>query len=470
MKRLFSSLVLSFACLSALAVGQLTGILTQEMLNAPGDVFFVRGEMTLAGATITVPQGKTLVFTGGTLDGGEIVGTGTSIQMLQTRPAFGLGLVISGKWNVPEVHDGWFAFDDSEEFVSNQIIKNVFALSNDETPCHIFFEENRTYFFEMPYKGRGDFGHMVGSKIVDGKSRKDYSEILYDKFDFLRIFTIPSNTHLTVNNRWKMLPTSIGAYFVFWEYGKRDITVDGKGTISGDNDWHRYDTPVYSTNYYGEWGHLFRCVRCTNFVFRDITLSDSFGDCIIFSGSYNPDEKESRWSSGLVVENVKILRARRNGIAVGARNVSVRNCHFEGCGSSSAKGTAPRCAIDFEPDGVTTYSSIGNRNVLMENCTFLDNYYDVASSVNNLPGYGKVATTVKNCHFTSRIRITATYWIKFENCYIPSLFKKSDNSKYTSRFIEFVNCEFGEDKETVQGHFRPETNKFTDCKYTTGKK
>ena len=172
MKRLFSSLVLSFACLSALAVGQLTGILTQEMLNAPGDVFFVRGEMTLAGATITVPQGKTLVFTGGTLDGGEIVGAGTSIQMLQTRPAFGLGLVISGKWNVPEVHDGWFAFDDSEEFVSNQIIKNVFALSNDETPCHIFFEENRTYFFEMPYKGRGDFGHMVGSKIVDGKSRK----------------------------------------------------------------------------------------------------------------------------------------------------------------------------------------------------------------------------------------------------------------------------------------------------------
>ena len=180
MKRFFVFLVLSSICFSASAVGQITGILTQEMLNVPGDVFFVRGDMTLADTTVTVPAGKTLVFAGGSLDGGKIVGTGTSIQMLQTRPAFGLNLIVSGTWNVPEVHDGWFAFDDSKEFVSNQIIKNLLAFSNDETPCHIFFEENRTYFFELPYKGRADLGEVVTYKMVDGEKKRNYSEIFTD--------------------------------------------------------------------------------------------------------------------------------------------------------------------------------------------------------------------------------------------------------------------------------------------------
>lgn len=470
MKRLIFLVLFSLICSYGMAVGQLTGILTQEMLNTAGDVFLVRGDCTLAGATVTVPEGKTLVFTGGSIDGGEIVGKGTSVQMLQMRPAFGLNLVISGTWNVPEVHDGWFAFDDSKEFVSNQIIKNILALSNDETPCHIYFEEDRTYYFCLPYNGRGDFGKMVSTSVVDGKTKRNYSDILYDKFDFLRIFTIPSNTHLTVNNTLKMIPTSIGAYFVFWEYGKKSITIDGGGTISGENDGHLYEKPVMSTDYFGEWGHLFRCVCCHDFVFRDITLSDSYGDCIIYSGSYNPDEKKTRWASNLTIERVKILRARRNGIAVGARNVKISDCYFEGCGTDAVKGTLPRCAIDFEPDEVASFPTIGNQNVVMENCTFKDNYYDIASSVNNLPGYGKVATTIRNCRLSSGIRIRATYWMKFENCYIPSLYKKPDNTPYSSRYIEFENCEFGEGKEAVEFHFsKSSTNKFTNCKFNSKK-
>ena len=210
MKRLFIILVLSCISFSAMSLGRLTGILTQEMLDAEGEVFFVRADYTLAGATITVPAGKMLVFTGGSLDGGEIVGTETSIRMLQIRPAFGLELVISGTWNVPEVHDGWFAFDESEEVASNGIIKNILAFSNDATPCHIYFDEKRTYYFEMPYKGRADVGEMVSYQMVDGKKKRNYNDIINDKFDFLRIFTIPSNTHLTINSTLKMLPTGLG--------------------------------------------------------------------------------------------------------------------------------------------------------------------------------------------------------------------------------------------------------------------
>ena len=439
------------------------------MLNAAGEVFIIKGDYTLAGATVTVPSGKTLVFSGGALDNGELVGTGTSIRMMQTQPAFGLTLDISGTWNVPEVHDRWFAFDNSKEFVSNRIISNLLAFSNDATPCHIFFEEDRTYYFELPYKGRSDIGNMVSYKIEDGAKKRNYGEMYNEEYSFLRIFTIPSNTHLTVNNTLKMLPTTLGAYFVFWEYGKENITVDGKGTIAGDNDWHLYTSPYAGKYYYGEWGFLFRCFKCKNFIFKDITLSDAFGDCIIYTGAHLKSEMGSRVSSDLTIDNVKILRARRNGIAVGARNVIIRNCHFEDCGTERVHGTSPRCGIDFEPDGLASYAGIGNENVLMENCTFKDNYYDVGSFRNNVRQYGKIATTIKNCVFHSPLKIEGTYWMRFENCYIPFL----HNSKYeTSRLLysyhmEFVNCEFGELDDVSVNRARALSNKFVNCKYNT---
>ena len=445
-------------------------VLTQNMLDSADGSFVIKKNYDLLGNTVVIPDGLVLSFAGGSVDNGELCGTNSKVDVKGPSPVFGLNIRISGTWCVPEVHDGWFAFDDSPEFSSNKLINNLLAFSNDSTFCHIRFDEKRIYYFELPYKGRADLGNMVSIKEEKGKIKRNTAEIYNDEYAFLRIFTIPSNTHLTINNTWKMRPTSVGAYFVFWEYGKERVTVDGNGSIAGDNEWHRYDSPFSGKSYYGEWGHIFKCIRCKDFTFRDITLSDAFGDCIIYSGSRYPKEHNTRWASDLTLENVKILRARRNGVAVGARHVRIRDCYFEGCGSEEVKGTAPRSAVDFEPDNVTSYSSIGNVDVIMENCTFVNNYFDVASSVNNLPGFGKIATTVKNCRFSSKVRLSATYWMRFENCYFPELTKKSDNSQYVSKHIEFVNCEFGEEEDSVQGHFSKATNKFTNCKFNTKKK
>ena len=452
------------------ALGIPDAVLTQEMLDGATNTFVVRKNYNLLGKTLVVPDGLSLLFVAGSIDNGELQGKNSSVEVLGKSPVFGLDLKISGTWNVPEVHDGWFAFDDSEGFVSNQIIKNILAFSGDETPCHIFFEEERVYFFELPYKGRTDLANLVSTKIVDGKRKHNYNELYNNEFAYLRIFTIPSNTHLTINNTLKMLPTNQGAYFVFWEYGKENIIVDGTGTIAGDNDWHLYDSPFLGKSYYGEWGHVFNCVRCKNFTFKDITVSDAFGDGIYFSGSYYQNEKHSRWASNLVIDNVKILRARRNGVVVGARNVKISGCYFEGCGTDAIKGTAPRSAIDFEPDYVVDFPSIGNRDVTMENCTFVSNYYDIASSVNNLPSFGKTATVIKNCQLTSGVKISATYWMRFENCYIPFLVERKGNTQYLSKHIEFVNCVFGEDEVSALGHFSKATNTFTNCRYGVDKK
>lgn len=453
-------------------LGRTDGILTQEMLDASTGTFVVRKDYNLLGQTLVVPEGLCLSFSSGSIDNGELCGSRSRIEVKSNAPIFGLDLKISGTWDVPVVYDGWFAFDSSPDFVSNQIISNLLAFSDDSTPCHVLFEEDRTYYFELPFKGAANVGDKVSFQMVDGKKKRNYAEIYNDEYSYLRIFTIPSNTHLTVNNTLKMLPTNLGAYFVFWEYGKENVTVDGTGTIAGDNDWHRRDSPFAGTSYYGEWGHLFKCIRCSNFTFRDITLSDAFGDCIIYSGSYYPVEKNDRWASKLTMENVKILRARRNGVAVGARDVVIRHCHFEGCGTKEVRGTAPKSAIDFEPDQVKNYPEIGNQNVLMEDCTFKNNFFDVASYRNNLREYGKLATTIRNCVFQSPLKIEGTFWMRFENCYIPFVWNSKDDKSTLlySRHMQFVNCEFGEYDASIVGTASRVANKYTNCKFNTKKK
>jgi hypothetical protein len=456
---------------AASAVG--TTLLTQKMLDQAGATFVVKKNYTANGAKLNLANKQKLVFEGGMIDDAELVGNHSTVKVSSKKPVFGKKVVISGIWDVKEAHDGWFVYEKGKGFLSNQLIQNMLAFSNDKTFCHLFFEEDRVYYFEHPYKGNAKLGDKFTYHFdKEGNKKRHYKEVYNDEYSFLRIFIIPSNTKITLNNTWQMLPTGLGAYFVFWEYGKENVTIEGKGTIAGDNKEHLYTTPYAGSKYFGEWGFIFRCFKCKNFVFRGITIRDAFGDCLIFQGSHLATEKGSRYADGLLVENVKIIGARRNGIAIGARNVVIRNCHFEDCGIKSVRGTPPRCAIDFEPDGVKQYPEIGNQNVLMEKCTFKNNYYDVGSYRNNLENYGKIATTIKNCKFTAPVKIQGTYWMRFENCYIPFVWNNKDDRSVLlySKHMEFINCEFGQLDTTMLGLATRVHNTYSHCKYNTKKK
>lgn len=452
------------------ASAQGTALLTQKMLDQAGGTFVVKKNYTAKGTKLFLTNKQKLVFEGGMIDDAELVGNHSTVKVSGGKPVFGKKVIISGVWDVKEAHDGWFAYEEGKGFLSNQLIKNLLAFSNDDTFCHLFFEENRVYYFELPYKGNAKLGDTFTYHMKDGKKKRHYVEVYNDEYAFLRIFTIPSNTKVTIHNTLQMLPTNVGAYFIFWEHGKKNVTIEGKGTIAGDNKEHVF-APFAGTKFYGQWGFIFRCFKCKNFVFRGITLRDAFGDCLIYQGTHLANDKGPRYADGLLMENVKIIGARRNGIAIGARNVVIRNCHFEDCGIKSVHGSPPRCAIDFEPDGVKKYPEIGNQNVLMEKCTFKNNYYDVGSYRNNLENYGKIATTIKNCRFTAPLKIQGTYWMRFENCYIPFIWNNKDDRSVLlySKHMEFINCEFGQLDTTVLGLATRYFNKYSNCKYNTKK-
>lgn len=421
----------------------IVNLLEQVNINKPNTIYIIRYDFCLGGATITLPKNSTLKFEGGSIDNGTIVGNNSCIISDIDKTILGKDLVIEGTWNIEHIYDKWFAFDSSADFLSNQIITNILALSNDNVYNTIHFDADRTYYFENTYKGKTNLGDDV---------RPNYWLLNTPDYDFLRIFTgFTSNTHLIVNNTIQMLPTNQGAYFIFHIENKENITISGTGAINGDAKDHLYTDPFAGTNYYGEWGHVLNFRSCNNVVVRDITIGYAFGDGIALgNAAYNNNgvKEAGLATKNVTIDAVKVLYARRNGISLGGNNYTITNVYFEGNGSDTIKGTAPMAAIDFENDYVDIEPSGLCTNVSMNNCKFKDNKYDVSSTIRDdlyeVPR-GELVN-ISDCNFTSPLRLNRTNGLTFSNCHIVGI-TNVDNSIaawYSSKDLIFSNCIFDE--------------------------
>jgi hypothetical protein len=421
----------------------IVNLLEQVNINKPNTIYIIRYDFCLGGATITLPKNSTLKFEGGSIDNGTIIGNNSSIISDIDKTILGKDLIIEGTWNIEHIYDRWFAFDSSTDFLSNQIITNILALSNDNVYNTIHFDADRTYYFENTYKGKTNLGDDV---------RPNYWLLNTPDYDFLRIFTgFTSNTHLIVNNTIQMLPTNQGAYFIFHIENKENITISGTGAINGDAKDHLYTDPFAGTDYYGEWGHVLNFRSCNNVVVRDITIGYAFGDGIALgNAAYNNNgvKEAGLATKNVTIDAVKVLYARRNGISLGGNNYTITNVYFEGNGSDTIKGTAPMAAIDFENDYVDIEPSGLCTNVSMNNCKFKDNKYDVSSTIRDdlyeVPR-GELVN-ISDCNFTSPLRLNRTNGLTFSNCHIVGI-TNVDNSIaawYSSKDLIFSNCIFDE--------------------------
>lgn len=415
----------------------------QNKFNKPNTIYKVTKDLDLNHCVLTIPEGCTLQFDGGTISNGSLFGNFTKIITDSSTVIFGQQIHIEGSWDIADIYDEWFWFDADPSYISNDTIKNILALSNDSINNTIHFDANRTYYFELPYKGRANLGDDV---------RPDYWKLNTPDYDFLRIFTgVTSNTHLIVNNTLQMLPTNQGAYFIFHIENKENITISGTGAINGDAKDHLYTDPFAGTDYYGEWGHVLNFRSCNNVVVRDITIGYAFGDAIGLSNraiNNNGVKAADVATKDVVIDGVKVLYARRNGIALGGNNYTITNVYFEGCGSDSIKGTAPKAAIDFENDFTEVEPSGICTNVVMSNCKFKDNAYDVSSTIRDDLGpvpRGQLVT-ISDCNFTSPLRLNRTNGLTFNNCHIVGI-SNHDNSIspwFASKDLVFNSCVFDE--------------------------
>ena len=439
--RIFAILLVILLNVMHVAAEQM--LLTQQMANKAKNTLVIDQDYTLGGKTVTLPKKcRIIVKEGGRLDNGTIRGKQSQIMAERDLTFIGKSLRIEGSWRQEEIWDDWFEFDNSKTFVSNLLIDNMLALCDDFIDNHIHLQRGRTYYVELPYKGRSDVAELISFHMESGKKMRHYEEFFGEGYEYLHVFTIPSNTRLTIEGRLQLLPNYMGVYFLFYENDKRNITIDGGGEIWGDNSNHLMSKPLTKEGYRGEWGFLFMCLRCHDFTFRDVTIAEAFGDCIYYSGSFLPEDAGERWGSGLVMDNVKVLRARRNGVTLSARDCLIRDCHFEGNGM--VNGTLPKAGIDFESDYIAKYpTELGNRDVVMENCTFVNNGRDMSAANNNLASYGRLATTIRNCHFGNKIHISWGHWLRFENCTFNGFvgdYDKPVDAKNAIKNTQFINC------------------------------
>lgn len=446
-------------------------VLTQSMINMPNNVYKIRYDFDLNGATINLPANSVLQFVGGSIKNGTLNGNNTVIEADSNAVIFD-SVVIEGTWNVEHIYDSWFAFNTSPSYISNQIITNILALSNDNVYNTIHFDADRTYYFELPYKGKANLGDDV---------RPDYWKLNTEEYSFLRIFTnFTSNTHLIVNNTIQMLPTNQGAYFIFHIEGKSNIEISGTGVINADAKDHLYTDPFAGANYYGEWGHIFNFRSCDNIVIRDITVGYAFGDALAFSNiAYNNNGTKAAGpaTKNVLIDGVKVLYARRNGIALGGNNYTITNVYFEGCGSDEIKGTAPMAGIDFENDYTEVEPSGVCSNVSMSSCKFKNNKYDVSSTIRDDLGpvpRGQLVT-ISDCNFTSPLRLNRTNGLTFNNCHIVGI-SNHDNSIspwFASKDLVFNSCVFDELNPYLAISAEEQNKKFInptypeDIKYST---
>lgn len=446
-------------------------VLTQSMINMPNNVYKIRYDFDLNGATINLPANSVLQFVGGSIKNGTLNGNNTAIEADSNAVIFD-SIVIEGTWNVEHIYDSWFAFNTSPSYISNQIITNILALSNDDVYNTIHFDADRIYYFELPYKGKANLGDDV---------RPDYWKLNTEEYAFLRIFTnFTSNTHLIVNNTIQMLPTNQGAYFIFHIEGKSNIEISGTGTINADAKDHLYTDPFAGTNYYGEWGHIFNFRSCDNIVIRDITVGYAFGDALAFSNiAYNNNGAKAAGpaTKNVLIDGVKVLYARRNGIALGGNNYTITNVYFEGCGSDEIKGIAPMAGIDFENDYTEVEPSGVCSNVSMSSCKFKNNKYDVSSTIRDDLGpvpRGQLVT-ISDCNFTSPLRLNRTNGLTFNNCHIVGI-SNHDNSIspwFASKDLVFNSCVFDELNPYLAISAEEQNKKFInptypeDIKYST---
>lgn len=423
--------------------GDIVNILTQEDFDSENTIYEIRYKFDLNHCVLTIPKGCTLQFDGGTISNGSLFGNFTKIIADSSTVIFGQQIHIEGSWDIADIYDEWFWFDTDPSYISNDTIKNILALSNDSINNTIHFDANRTYYFELPYKGKTNLGDDV---------RPNYWLLNTSDYDFLRIFTgFTSNTHLIVNNTIQMLPTNQGAYFIFHIENKENITISGTGAINGDAKDHLYTDPFAGTDYYGEWGHVLNFRSCNNVVVRDITIGYAFGDGIALgNAAYNNNgvKEAGLATKNVTIDAVKVLYARRNGISLGGNNYTITNVYFEGNGSDTIKGTAPMAAIDFENDYVDIEPSGLCTNVSMNNCKFKDNKYDVSSTIRDdlyeVPR-GELVN-ISDCNFTSPLRLNRTNGLTFSNCHVVGI-TNVDNSIaawYSSKDLVFNNCIFDE--------------------------
>lgn len=255
-------------------------------------IYVVSSYVDLDGGTFEIPSSSILVFIGGSLNNGTIVGNNTALKY--APKILGSSLMLGGTWIA--------------DYVCSDMLQDPFAVNALKKLNSLMSD---SVFTEVVIKD----GVYVFSPSQDG--------------DFLLNMT--SNTRLQIDGKIEVASNGFPHnYVVKIPTGKKKIDICGCGSIVGDADNHDYVTTT-STH---EWCHgVWSVPGSTNIKVRDLLIKNCCGDAICLSGN------------NISIEGVTISHCGRQGISIEECNgVKISNCRI-----SDIYRVSPRAAVDIEP-------------------------------------------------------------------------------------------------------------------------
>lgn len=296
-----------------------------QVLRNSYTTFIVDESLDLHGTSIVLPFRSTLSFTtNGSINNGQIIGNSSLIKA-GTSQIFN-NIQIGGNWRNTKVYSQWFKFKDGQEN-NNDVFAQLMQLCGGNQLTH-FYMQKGTYYVSAIYRS---------------------APIL-----------IPSNVYWHNEANIKMLPTDLEWYNIVYLNKSTNVTIDG-GRFMGDVEHHKGNS--------GEWGHGIKCGGASNVVIKNVTCSHCWGDGIDLIEGLDNNKKPTYNCNNIVIDNVKCLNNRRQGISIeAASNVKILNSEFAYTGFP--KYTSPGAGLDIEP-----WTDNLNKvwNVTVVNCKFYDN-------------------------------------------------------------------------------------------------
>lgn len=260
----------------------------------------------LGGKQCFLPEGFSLVFKGGLIRNGILIGDGTKIE--RGNEAIFDHVTIEGDWNVPEISSKMF-----KDLHYDNAVRNVVALASPSIHNRIVIE-------------KGDYPVCV--------QRESETCLL-----------IESNTELLLKGSVRLRPNAFKTYYILKLVGE-NISISGGGAVIGDKPNHQGNE--------GEWGMGIEFTSAKNASVKDFTVKDCWGDCIYVG----------KGSENVTIDNCLLDNGRRQGISVtDADGVTIRNCRIV-----NVSGISPEYAIDIEPNVNCSIDRVLIENVMVENC------------------------------------------------------------------------------------------------------
>lgn len=293
-------------------------VLKQDDLNVSKTVYVIKRDFDLQGATISVPEDCVLVFEGGSINNGTIVGNKTSI--IYDGIIFN-GIIIQGTWNVPEIHGSMFG--DLQTRCNS--LQNVFALTDSEV-------ENTVYVEKGNYK-------LKVRKVTE------------------HLLTVKSHTTIILDGDISVEGNCFPRYRIFSIKDADNITIIGHGSIIGDRYEHSFipDAPEPESkrgfNTTHEYGHGIEISDSRNIDVSGITIKNCIGDGICIDGT------------DVSCRNLTVTYCRRQGISVvDGRRINISNCNISHIWDSRKAGFG----IDIEPHSgnSASYVTISGCNII----------------------------------------------------------------------------------------------------------